>query len=106
MMDDDRLRLRSPFIPLLLLTVALLSWATFQTVQLARDRRDLRAAYTNQEQPMQQAAKMRAQLDGIARSTAELASKGNANAGTIVQELAKRGITINLNAPPAVSAPK
>ena len=55
---------------------------------------------------MQQAAKMRAQLDGIARSTAELAAKGNVNAGTIVQELAKRGITINLNAPPALPAPK
>ena len=102
MMDNDR---RSPFIPLLLLTVALLSWATFQAVQLARERRELRAAYTNQEQPMQQAAKMRAQLDGIARSTAELAAKGNVNAGTIVQELAKRGITINLNTPAVLPAP-
>jgi len=102
-MDNDR---RSPFIPLLLLTVALLSWATFQAVQLARERRDLRVAYTNQEQPMQQAAKMRAQLDGIARSMAELAAKGNVNAGTIVQELAKRGITINLSTPPALPPPK
>ena len=56
---------------------------------------------------MQKAVKMRAQLDGIAKSTAELAAKGNVNAGTIVQELAKRGITINLSAPtPATSAPK
>ena len=105
-MDDDRLRRRSPFVPLLLLTVALLSWATFQTVQLVRERRDLRAAHTNQEQQMQQATKMRAQLDGLARSTAELAAKGNVNAGTIVQELAKRGITINLSPPSAAPAPK
>lgn len=106
-MDNDGLRRRSPFVPLLLLTLALLSWAAFQTVQLARERRDLRVAHTTQEQQMQQAVKMRAQLDGIAKSTAELAAKGNVNAGTIVQELAKRGITINLSAPtPATPAPK
>ena len=105
-MDEDRRRPRSPFVPLLLLTMALVAWVAFQTIQLVRERRDLLTARTNQEAPVQQAAKVRAQLDAVARSTAELAAKGNVNAGTIVQELAKRGITINLNAPPATVAPK
>jgi hypothetical protein len=49
---------------------------------------------------------MRAQLDGLARSTAELAAKGNVNAGMIVQELARRGITISLSSPSPAPVPK
>jgi hypothetical protein len=37
---------------------------------------------------------VRASLDAVATATAELAAGGNANARAIVDELAKRGITI------------
>ena len=52
-----------------------------------------------QEAPIQQAGKVRAQLDSIAKRTLELAQQGDAGAATIVEELARRGVTINPSAP-------
>jgi hypothetical protein len=82
-----------------LLTIALLAWAGFQTFQLARERSILQRVKAGQEAPLQQAAKVRAQLDSIAKRTLELAQQGNAGAATIVEELAKRGVTINPSSP-------
>jgi hypothetical protein len=78
-----------------LLTVSLLVWTGFQTFQLVRERGALQRLRAGQEAPMQQGAKVRAQLDSIAKRTLELAQQGNAGAATIVEELAKRGVTIN-----------
>ena len=91
---------RSPFLPLLLLTIALLLWVGFQTTQLWRERSNLQTVRANQEAPIEQSTKLRSQLDSIARRTAELAGQGNTGARTIVEELRKRGITINPSAPP------
>jgi hypothetical protein len=91
----------SLFVPLLLVVVTLVVWSGFQTVQLIRERANLRTLKANQEAPVQESLKLRAQLDSIAKRTAELAAQGNAGATTIVEALAKRGITINPNAPPA-----
>ena len=45
--------------------------------------------------------KLRSSLDALARETAILADRGNAGARLIVDELRKRGVTINPKAPPA-----
>jgi len=82
-----------------LLTIALLTWLGFQTFQIARERGALQRVKASQEAPLQQAGKVRAQLDSIARRTLELAQQGHAGAAGIVEELAKRGLTINPNAP-------
>ena len=94
------------FIPLCLLAVSWLLWATFQMVMLINEGSSLRTLRANQENTVQQAIKLRAQLDSIAAKTAELAAKGNSGAKTIVDELKKRGVTINPNAntPPATPA--
>ena len=52
---------------------------------------------------MQNAVKLRAQLDGIAGDTQRLADAGNANAQAIVNELRRRGVTINPDSPSAGS---
>lgn len=96
----DSLPLRGLVVPVCLLVVAFVLWTGFQTSQLMRERGTLKAIVASQEAPVQEAAKLRTQLDAIARGTQELANQGNANAKTIVTELQKRGITINV-APPA-----
>ncbi len=90
---------RSPFVPLLLLATAFLVAGGFQAVQSFAERRELQVAKANQEKILQQATKLRAQLEAIAKGTLDLAGKGNANAAAVVQELARRGININPKAP-------
>jgi len=58
---------------------------------------DALSVRANQETTYQQAVKLRAQLDSIAAKTQILADQGNAGAKTIVEELQKRGVTINPN---------
>lgn len=91
-------------LPLLLVIMALVIWFSFQTVQLYKERQNLKTAHANQEKIIADAGKMRAQLDAIAAGTQRLADQGNANAQTIVQQLAKSGISINPNQQ-AASAP-
>jgi hypothetical protein len=112
-MDDHRLQRpsryagQSPFVPLLLLALALVGWFAFQSYQLARERQQLGVLRAGQDAQMQAAAKVRASLDTVASATAALADGGNVNARILVEELRKRGITINPNAAAALpSAPK
>ena len=93
------------FVPVLLVTLALAAWMAFQTVQLTRERVELARVRAAQETPLQQSTRVRAQVDSLARKTAELAAQGNANAQIIVQELGRRGITIDPSAPPVPSGP-
>ena len=92
-------------LPVALGLIGLCIWAGFQTVQLVRERSVLHGLRTNLEAPVQESVKVRAQLDSIAKKTAELAAQGNAGAKTIVEELRKRGITINPNPPAPAPAP-
>lgn len=85
----------SPFMPLMLLASALVLWFAFQTVQLTKERTELAAIKANQAAQVDAAAKIRVSLDSLASATQRLANNGNANAQVIVEELRKRGVTIN-----------
>lgn len=89
----------SAFLPVLLLAAAALSWNSFQLVQLLTERSSLQKAIAEQEKPMEQSQKVRKALESLAARTARLAQGGNANATIVVEELRKRGITIDLDAP-------
>lgn len=95
----------SPFLPLALLTLAVVAWFGYQTVQLLGERSAQHKAIGDQEQVVQNANKMRAQLDALAAETQRLADQGNPNAKLLVEELRKRGITINPNAAKPASSP-
>lgn len=95
----DVLPIRGLLVPVGVVVAAFALWTGFQTTQLLRERGTLQAIRANQEAPVQEAAKLRTQLDSIARGTQDLANQGNQNAKTIVAELQKRGITINVPAP-------
>jgi hypothetical protein len=96
---------RGPFLPLLFLTLAFLARSGFESAELARQETLLASAQTALQPKLEQARRIRAQLDAIARETAILARQGNPNARELVDELAKNGITINIDAGAASANP-
>ena len=86
---------RSAFAPLMLGGLAVLGWLGFQAWQFNVERLALQAAYASQQQTVDGSAKLRASLDTLAADTQRLADAGNPNARTLVEELKKRGVTIN-----------
>lgn len=93
----------SPFLPLLLLVIAAAAWPAFQCYQLVIDKQALATVSGNQTRQFEEAGKLRTTLDSLARETALLAEKGNPGAKLIIGELARRGVTINPNAPPVTA---
>lgn len=85
----------SPFIPDVVLATAFVAWLGFQCWQLVAEHRQLNQARAQLEAAFESSTKLRASLDGIAAATAKLAEQGNANARVIVDELRRRGVTIN-----------
>ncbi len=104
MIAEVRERPRSLFLPLFLLAAAWTLWAVFQMFMLMQEGKTLKGLVASQEPTVQQAQKVRGQLDSIAAKTQVLANGGNPGAKLIVDELRKRGITINPNAKPAAEA--
>jgi hypothetical protein len=95
----------SPWLAVALVTIALVAWFAFQTFQLVRERGVLQSVRAAQEPTIGQAQKLRAQLEAISQKTLELAQQGNSGAKQIVEELARRGVTINPNPPTAPEGP-
>lgn len=93
----------NPFLPLLLLAVALVVWFGFQTYQLASESQQLTLLHAAQDAQVEAAGKVRASLDTVAAATARLADSGNVNARILVAELRRRGITINPTAATAAT---
>jgi hypothetical protein len=85
---------RSPFVPCTLLALAFVVWLAFQAWALVGERSQLALARAAQEAPTEKAKKMRAALDTLALTTQRLAGEGSAAARAVVDELAKRGVTI------------
>lgn len=92
------------FIPLLLILAALLGQATFQRLQLRHESEALTAQRAQQTQPLEEAQKLRAQLESLAGATAILAEQGNQNAARLRDYLRQQGVTIRPPAP-AQAAP-
>lgn len=104
MSDTDRLaagatRWASPFVPMLLMATSLVLWFGFQSYQLVNERQQLATLRASQDAQVETAGKLRASLDSVATATAQLADGGNVNARAIVEELRRRGITIQSAAP-------
>lgn len=95
----------SPWLVVTFVTVAMVAWFAFQTYQLVRERGALQSVRVAQEPTIEQAQKLRAQLDAISRKTLELAQQGNSGAALIVEQLARRGVTINPNPTTGPEAP-
>ena len=88
-------------LPLILLTVSLLVWFGFQTAQLILERRSLVSVSGNFQSAVQEAQKLRKQLETLITKTAELAKQGNVSAKKAVEELEQKGIPIQADTPPS-----
>jgi hypothetical protein len=93
----------SPFVPLLLGGLALMGWLGWQTLQLVSERNALQGAHAAQQQTVDNAAKLRASLDALAADTQRMALAGNPSAKLLVDELARRGVTITAPASTATT---
>ena len=96
---------RSAFVPMILGGMALLGSMAFQGYQHLGDRQTLQNAHAAQQQTVDNAGKLRASLDALAADTQRMADAGNASARLLVEELKKRGVTIN-TAPAPGTAPR
>jgi hypothetical protein len=96
---------KSTFLPFLIVLLVLIGWFAFQSVQLFEERGALSASREAQEPQVQNSSKLRASLDAMARETARLAKQGNANARLLIDELQKRGVTVNPDDNTASAAP-
>jgi len=85
----------SPFVPMLIFLLGMVAWSGFQLHQLSLEFDALGAARGSQETQLQQAQRVRQALESVANETRKLADAGNANAKSVVDELRKRGVTIN-----------
>ena len=91
------------------LVLAMLIWSGLQAWNLQREYRQLQAIRAGQEAPLEQARQRRAELQSIARRLFGLSQQGHAGATRLVQELARRGVTISPEPPapgPAPAPPK
>jgi hypothetical protein len=95
---------RSAFVPLLLGLTALLAVLGHQAWQLEQERRQLQAAQDGTAPRIEAATQLRRSLDLLAADTQGLADGGNAPARVLVEELRRRGITINTAAGTAAAA--
>lgn len=77
-----------------LLIVTMLVLSGFLLYQSIADRQALLATVANQEQPLQQAQQVKAQLNSLASATAKLAEQGDAGAKQIIDSMQKQGIRI------------
>jgi hypothetical protein len=85
----------SLFVPLTLLSLAFIGWLGFLTFAYMGERQQLHQVFDSQQPQIDAAKRMRAALDGLASSTQHLANQGNPNARLLVDELGRRGVTIN-----------
>lgn len=96
-----------PWAALVFVILAMLIWFGYQTVNLQREYGQLRSLHASQDAALEGVRKRQTQLESIARRVSALAQTGHPEATLIVQELARRGVTVSPEAPaPAPAPPK
>lgn len=86
---------KSVFLPALLLALAGLGTLATLTHQYLVERELLAARLAASEAQVNESRRVRAALDSLASATKALAVEGNPNARALVDELQRRGVTID-----------
>ncbi|MBL4621618.1 MAG: hypothetical protein JKY89_04390 [Immundisolibacteraceae bacterium] len=84
----------SPYLPLFLLALALLTNFGFQTISLVNEAEQIKTAISNQEPAIEGGKKVRSQLAEIAKEALALANDGNKNATSLIEAMGKKGVNI------------
>ena len=81
-------------LPVILITVSLFVLMAFETFQAIHDRGALADLRRSQEPTVQEAIKLRQQLETLAGRTAQLAAEGDEGAKTVVDQMKRQGVTL------------
>lgn len=84
-----------PFMPLLMLAAAVAIWFGFTTMQLIQERDELRVAGENQLSRIENAQRLRANVQSLNAQLQALRDRGNRNAIEILEQLEKQGIDLS-----------
>ena len=82
-------------LPLILVVVALFALMAFETGQAIHDRGALADLRRSQEPTVQEAIKVRQQLETLAGRTAQLAAEGDEGAKTVADQMKRQGVTLS-----------
>ncbi len=83
------------WLPVVLVVVSLFVLMAFETGQAIHDRGALADLRRSQEPTVQEAIRLRQQLELLAGKTAQLAAEGDEGAKTIVDQMRRQGVTLN-----------
>jgi hypothetical protein len=82
-------------LPVILAVVSLFVLMAFETAQAIHDRGALAELRRSQEPTVQEAVKLRQQLETLAGKTAQLAADGDEGAKTVVDQMKRQGVNLN-----------
>ena len=82
-------------LPVILITVSLFVLMAFETFQAIHDRGALADLRRSQDPTVQEAIKLRQQLETLAGRTAQLATEGDEGANTVVDQMKRQGVTLS-----------
>jgi hypothetical protein len=82
-------------LPVILVVVALFVLMAFETGQAVHDRGALSDLRRSQEPTVQEAIKLRQQLETLAGKTAQLAAEGDEGAKAVVDQMKRQGVSLN-----------
>lgn len=85
------------WLPIMLIVAAFFVLMAFETGYAIHDRRTLADQHRAQEPVVQEALKLRQQLEALAGKTAQLAAEGDEGAKAVVDQMKRQGV--NLAAP-------
>jgi Tfp pilus assembly protein PilO len=82
------------WLPLILVIASLFVLIAFETGYAIHDREALADQRRSQEAVVQEAIKLRQQLETLAAKTAQLAADGDEGAKTVVDQMKRQGVTL------------
>ena len=83
------------WLPVILVVLSLFVLMAFETFEAIHDRGALADLRRSQEPTVQEAVKLRQQLELLAGKTAQLAAEGDEAAKTVVDQMKKQGVNLN-----------
>jgi hypothetical protein len=92
--DRDRV-VDGLWLPVILVVLSLFVLLAFETFEAIHDRSALADLRRSQEPTVQEAVKLRQQLELLAGKTAQLAADGDEGAKTVVDQMKKQGVNLN-----------
>ena len=93
------------WLPILLVIAAFFVLMAFETGYAIHDRQALADQRRAQEPVVQEAVKLRQQLEMLATKTAQLAGEGDEGAKTVADQMKSQGITLGASTPQKAPSP-